>query len=162
MKKKYKLLVLFLFISSISFAQKRGDLFILVNNRSKIDSTFSKSDSIEINYYSLRLTPDAVKYQFERDKKGNLKKRISIKTTKSKFIDLEYKNKNNDNPRILIKDLDKSNIITFDEIFHINNLKKLRELIGTYMNIYLIHEGEKYGNFYVAKRVNMRPSRISM
>jgi hypothetical protein len=162
MKKKSVILALLLFVSLSCLAQKKGNLFLLVNDASKIDSTFSKSDSVEINYYSLKLTPDTVKYQFQRDEKGNLKKKISVKTTKSKFIDLEYRNTNNNNPRILVNKIDTSNTMTFKEIFHAKSLKELRKLISTYERIYLIHEEEKYGNFYVAKRVSMKSSRINM
>lgn len=162
MKNKSVILGLLLLFSLNCLAQKKGSLFLLVNNTSKIDSTFSKNDSIEVHYYSLKLTPDNVKYQFERDEKGRLEKKISVKTAKSKFIDLEYRNTNNDNPPILVNKVDKSNTITFKEIFHVKNLKELRKLISTYERIYLIHEEGKYGDFYVAKRVSLKSSRVNM
>ncbi len=153
------IIILFISVfSTLSFSQN-NDIFILIDNHSKLDTLSTQNDSLKLDIFRLKLNSNYLEYEFYKDSTGNLKKKIYSKTQKAKILELEYKNINNNNPQILISKNSHLNHITYYDIVNGNNFNKLINLIKSYNNIYLINRGDKCNSNYIAKKVIIKSNK---
>lgn len=158
---KTTIIILACFFNFSSFSQA-NDIFILIDKNSNLDTISSKNDSIEVNTFRLKLNSNFLEYEFYKDSIGNMRKKIFSKNKKSKTLELEYKNINNNNPQILISEYLNLNYITYNDILHEKNFEKLVNLIKSYKNIFLIDKNNKCGNYYVVKKVIVKPNKSNL
>lgn len=156
---KTNITILLCFFSFISFSQT-NDIFILIDKNSNLDTISSKNDSIELKIFRLKLNSNFIEYEFYKDSIGQIRKKIFTKNQKSKTLELEYKNINNNNPQVLISK--NSNYITYNHMLHEKDFERLVRLIKSYKIIYLINENNKCNNHYVAKKVIVKSSKSNL
>ncbi len=142
--------------TTIIFSQKNNDIYILINNQSKIDTIVAKNDTLKIEIFSLKLNSNYLKYNFYKDSAGNLQKKITVKSQKSKVVKLEYINNHKKNLPFLISEHSKLNMITFDEMLKNKDFIKLLSLIRSYKNIFIINKDNKCDDYYIVKKVTLK------
>lgn len=145
---------------SLNCYSQTSSLYILLDNKSTVDTLIVKNDSIYYQEFKIIYNKDILKYMdFKLTKEMKLEKTIHLS---GKNIDttfnLIYKNSKNNNPPKIVLNKNVINILTYNDLTKARNFKNLISIIKLYENIYLINEELKYDEYYIAKKVSIKPS----
>lgn len=153
MKTLFSLLLL-----SLSCFSQKSNLYIYINNKSMIDTTTVKNNSIFYQEFKIDYNQEILRYiDYKVSRDNKLKKTIRMTGKKdSRNLNLVYENFNNNNPPKLVFKKNLENIITYDEIIGALDFKKLISIIKLFDSIFIINEEAKYDEFYIAKKVILK------
>lgn len=150
MKKTLNIIFMF-FIFLNSFSQKvKKDLYLLIPEK-PVYEIFN--DTIVIQQFKIDFESKNSKNSIIFiDDKGNLIKKITLKGTNNRVLNLTYKNVNCNNNPIIVRDKDIRNYLTIDEIIFQCDFENFNAIINNF-NVYLINNKENSDGYYIAKKV---------
>lgn len=150
MKKTLNIIFLF-FISINSFSQKeKKDLYLFIPEKPVYEIS---NDTIIFQQFKIDFeSKNSVKNIVFIDDKGNLAKKINLKGTSNKVLNLIYKNVNSRNNPIVVIEKDIGNYLTLDAIIYQTDFENFIEILNNF-NVYLINSKENTDRYYIAKKV---------
>lgn len=147
-----------------TFSYSQGNnLFVVMDNRTLVDTIISQNDSIRIDLYRFKLDSNEIKYEYFTDEEGTLIKKICSSSEKMKIIEFVYKlDNNNSNHPFLINESEMNNVITYNDMLKAKDFNNLFNIIKSFQNIYLANKDVKCNGLLVVKRVELVPEKSNL
>jgi hypothetical protein len=149
---KKTLIVIFIFFIFLnSFSQKvNKDLYLFITEKPVYEVS---NDTIVFQQFKIDFeSKNSKKSMIFVDDKGNLIKKITLKGTNNRVLNLTYKNVNSNNNPIIVRDKDVRNYLTLDEIIFQSDFESFNAIINNF-NVYLINSKENSDGYYIARKV---------